>query len=224
MNQPPTTPGATPTVLSTPQTVPVQPAQPPTQSGSVTTIAPTSSLSSIPTTTPSSTIASHPFYVQSAVIPLQKHEKLHEDNWNGWKKRITGILDSKGVLDVVLGETPRPPGPDTDLDVAFWIRRSCNAKAQIIVSLTDNQLMNIESGATAPQTWEALRTIHEPAHILLRQYSIGDLWAIHTTEDTDITDHITNLTNIHHTLIRNQQHVSDSDFKNILLDSVPRSW
>ncbi|KAF8550925.1 hypothetical protein OG21DRAFT_355892 [Imleria badia] len=172
--------------------------------------------------TPSSTIASHPFYVQSAVIPLQKHEKLREDNWNGWKKRIVSILDSKGVLDVVLAETPRPPGPDTDPDVALWIRRSRDAKAQIIVSLTDNQLMNTEGCATAPQTWEALRAIHEPAHILLGQYSVGDLRAIRATEDTDITEHVANLTNIRHTLIQNQQHVSDADFKNILTRALSR--
>ena len=77
---------------------------------------------------------------------------------------------------------------------------------------------------TAVQTWEVLRTIHEPAHILLGQYSVGDLWATCASEEMDITEHIANLTNIHHTLIQNQQYVSDADFKNILLNFIPRSW
>ena len=69
-----------------------------------------------------------------------------------------------------------------------------------------------------------LHTIHEPAHILLGQYSISDLSATCASEDTDITEHIANLTNICHTLIQNQQYTSDADFKNILLNSVPCSW
>ena len=97
-------------------------------------------------------------------------------------------------------------------------------RAQIVVNLTDMQLMHTTGCITAMQTWEALCTIHEPAHILLGQYSVGDLWATCTSEDMDITEHIANLTNIHHTLIQNQQYISDADFKNILLDSVPHSW
>ena len=84
--------------------------------------------------------------------------------------------------------------------------------------------MHTTGCVTAVQTWEALHTIHEPAHILLGQYSVGDLWATHASEDTDITEHVANLTNICHTLIQNQQYVSDADFKNILLDSIPHSW
>ena len=84
--------------------------------------------------------------------------------------------------------------------------------------------MHITGCITAMQTWEALRTIHEPAHILLGQYFVGDLWATCASKDTNITKHVANLTNICHTLIQNQQYVSDADFKNILLNSVPCSW
>ena len=131
MNQPPSPSGAPPPLVlpipqTAPQPLPAQPAQPPTQSGSVTTttIAPSSSLPSIPSTTPSLTIVSNPSYIQSPVFALQKHEKLKDGNWNAWKMRIVSILESKGILDVVIGETSRPPGPEADPDIALWVRRN----------------------------------------------------------------------------------------------------
>ena len=72
------------------------------------------------------------------------------------------------------------------------------------------QLMYTTGCITAAQTWEALYTIHEPANSLLGQYSIGDLWATHTSNDMDITEHVANFTNICRTLIQNQQYISDA--------------
>ena len=126
MNQPPLPSGTLPPLVlpipqTTPQPLPAQLAQPPTQSRSVTinTITPSSLLPSIPSMTPSLTIVSNSSYVQSPVFALQKHEKLKDGNWNAWKMCIISILESKGILDIVIGETLRPPGPEADLTLPF---------------------------------------------------------------------------------------------------------
>ena len=221
MNQTPTTSGA-------PQPAPqVPPAQPPTQSGiAATAIAPATTTT---TTVPSSIVGPapfHPYRAPIAITSFAKNDKLSADadNWLAWRTRITSILKHKKTYGIATGTITKPPGPDTDPAVAEWIDLDLAATKQILVGLSNNEVNHVVNCHTAAETWSTLRTIHEPTHIQLGQFSISMLWQKRAAEDTDITDHLNELTHTRNLLTSQGKRVSDADFKDVMIETLPRSW
>ena len=221
MNQSSTTSGA-------PQPAPqVPPAQPPTQSGiAATTITPATTTTTIVPSSIVSPAPFHPYCVPIAITSFAKNDKLSADanNWLAWRTRITSILKHKKTYGIVTSTITKPLGPDMDSAVVEWIDLDLAATEQILVGLSNNEVNHVVNCHTAAETWSTLRTIHEPTHIQLGQFSISMLWQKRAAEDTDITNHLNELTHTHNLLASQGKHVSDADFKDVMIETLPRSW
>ena len=217
MSQSPMTSGA---LQPTPQVPPIQSAI------STTAITPATTTT---TTIPSSIVGPapfHPYCTPIAITSFAKNDKLHAEanNWLAWRTRITSILKHKKTYGIATGTIPKPLGPDMDPTISEWIDLDLAATEQILIGLSNNELNHVVNCHTAVETWSTLRTIHEPTHIQLGQFSISMLWQKRAAKDTDITDHLNELTYTHNLLASQGKHVSDADFKDVMIETLPCSW
>ena len=128
------------------------------------------------------------------------------------------------MFGITMGNIPRPSGPNTDPAIAEWIDLDLAATEQILVGLTNDEVNHVVNCDTAVEMWSTLCTIHKPAHVQLGQFSISMLWQKHATEDTDITEHLNELTHTWNLLTSQGKCVSDIDFKDVMLETLPHSW
>ena len=104
--------------------------------------------------------------------PAFTEGKLDGTNYTLWKFKITAILDSYELLDVVQGvdaepqPTPDPanPGnmlpPDADL-LRAWKRKNADAMCALVTSTTDSVLTLIQHTTKAPEAWSILKGQYE---------------------------------------------------------------
>ena len=111
-----------------------------------------------------------------------------------------------------------------DPAILEWIDLDLAATEQILVGLSNNEVNHVVNCHTAVETWSMLHTIHEPTHIQLGQFSISMLWQKWAAKDTDITDHLNELTHTRNLLASQGKHVLDADFKDVMIETLPHSW
>ena len=123
---------------------------------------------------------------------------------------------------IATGTILRPLGSDMDPTILEWIDLDLAATKQIIVGLSNDEVIN--NCDSAVEMWSMLCTIHKPTHIQLSQVFICILWQKQATEDTDITDHLNELTHMHNLIAIQGKHVSDTNFKDIMIETLPHLW
>ena len=104
--------------------------------------------------------------------PAFTEGKLDGTNYTLWKFKISTILDSYELLDVVLGNLPEPAPISNPLDPAHpslfdpaevreWKRKNADALCAIVTSSTDSVLALIQHTSKASEAWNILKSQYE---------------------------------------------------------------
>ena len=89
--------------------------------------------------------------------------KLDGTNYTLWKFKITAILDSYELLDVILG-TDVDPGNTLPLDADLlhaWKCKNTDALCALVTSTMDSVLTLIQHTTKAPKAWNILKGQYE---------------------------------------------------------------
>ena len=107
------------------------------------------------------------------ICPLVSMEgKLCDTNYTLQKFKVTAILDSYELLDVILGidaepqPTPAPANPGSTLPpnadlLRAWKRKNADALCALVTSTTDSVLTLIQHTTKAPEAWNILKGQYE---------------------------------------------------------------
>lgn len=104
--------------------------------------------------------------------PTFTEGKLDGTNYTLWKFKITSILDSYELLEVVLGTDPEPTAtpdpynpaiiipPNADI-LRAWKRRNADALCALVTSCADSVLILLQHTTKASEAWTVLRNQYE---------------------------------------------------------------
>lgn len=85
--------------------------------------------------------------------------KFSGENWTTWKFQVVVMLKSKGLYDLVCGDTLKPTTPRTEVEK--WDRNDAKAQEIIVTRMEEKQLTHILACRTAAEMWLKLQTIYE---------------------------------------------------------------
>jgi hypothetical protein len=85
-------------------------------------------------------------------VPLLKNDG---SNFQTWKHRTGLALLSRGLMQIVNGTEKEPAATDQDA-VTDWKTCELNARAQIQLTLEEEQLTGVMSAKNAKETWERI--------------------------------------------------------------------
>ena len=150
-----------------------------------------------------------------------KIEKLRDGNWLPWKTRIATVLERKEAYEVATGITPQP---QDRVGAAIWRSKDLIARELITTAIKDEQIIHISECKTAVEMWEALRIIHAPRGQQSILSTKRALYSAQAEEGTDIAEHINDMKTLRDRLSLSGHRIDDTEFKSILVASLPRSW
>ena len=87
-------------------------------------------------------------------------EKLTTYNYRMWKTRMELILERANLKELVDGSMSIPK---IDNELKQWKSRDLDARMEIIMHLSDEQVDHVRDLETAQQMWEYLRKLHQPS-------------------------------------------------------------
>lgn len=91
-------------------------------------------------------------------------EKLRDDNFHTWKKRIRFVLSIRELDEFVDEDPPNESSPE----YKSWLKRDKKAQAVIGLSLTDTHLEQVQHATSAKEMWAIICDIFEK-HTLLNK-------------------------------------------------------
>lgn len=97
-----------------------------------------------------------------------KIEPLKGDNWLPYKRRLEALLTDRDLLGYINGEIPAPTPADpqnpTRTETAMlkrWMVNDAKARSQIILTLSDAEMIHISGATSARQMWTQLQAVKE---------------------------------------------------------------
>jgi hypothetical protein len=156
---------------------------------------------------------------------LYRIEQLKEENWFSWKMKIETILDDKG-LDGYIEGTKIRPADNTPLKdkLEKWDAEDKKARTIIKLLVHDSQTIHCAGAKTAKGLWDQLKSVKEPrgqAGILTWRKK---LYGTRARTSADIRSHLKMMREIYEMLHVMGDAITDQEFKNTLMTSLPRSW
>src|SRR3954466_15392577 len=104
-------------------------------------------------------------------------EKLRNSNYYNWKIQIKMALIKEKVWDVVNNRTPKPQSGNAEKSskskveaINEWETKDENARATILLSVSNLQLPHIRNCKTSAEAWMKLANIHESKGLVHRVY------------------------------------------------------
>ena len=162
---------------------------------------------------------------------LYKIDPLREDNWIPWKIKVEAILDDRGLDGHIDGTKPKPgyfdvknPTEQEEAAIEKWETEDKKARTTITLLVHDTQAIHLSGAKTAKELWEQLKAINEPrgqAGILAWRRK---LYGTRAKKSTDIPTHLNTMRQILETLHLMGDDITDREYKNALMQSLPRSW
>ena len=136
-----------------------------------------------------------------------KVSKFDGTHYNLWAKSMRYYLSVAGLLDVVIGESPRPIvdeeglvwlGPDRKVlgdegDVREWDSLNTSACSVLFNSLTRDQQHFVEDCEEAHQIWIILRDIYMRSTVINKSHVIEEYEAYHMKKGVSMQTYISGL-------------------------------
>ncbi|KIK20915.1 hypothetical protein PISMIDRAFT_12665 [Pisolithus microcarpus 441] len=92
---------------------------------------------------------------------IEKTEKLTDQNWTAWKKKIAAALQAHDLYDVVTGRDAQPSEGRLD-ELKDWSKRDRIAYATLMANLANDQTVHAHPGTeTSAALWRNLHLVHE---------------------------------------------------------------
>ena len=150
-----------------------------------------------------------------------KINKLNEGNWLAWKTHIHTVLKWKDAFEIATGVTPQPQDPD---DAAIWTQKDSLAQEIITLVIEDEQVLSVSECNTAAEMWESLHAIHEPRGQQSILSTKRVLYSAQAKEGSDIALHLGYMKILRERLAMSGHRINHTEFKSILVASLPHSW
>ena len=175
---------------------------------------------------------------QPAFFQLPADEGFDGNKWYSWKETILSAANARGVYGYLNGSITKPtamtlttekltvtsywgsmkPTPDE------WAQRDAYAKSIITLNVKNPLGFRIRSTQTAAEAWNALTTTYDAVSDIGRLNAENALRSITHVNGTDITTHFAVLRKAWERAIGQGSKINDSEFRTIILGSMPREW
>jgi hypothetical protein len=150
---------------------------------------------------------------------LYSVEKLSEKNYSAWKFRVQLVLQDRGLWKYVEGAKADPP---SDLKLReSWEEKDQQARAQILLTVSDTLLPAVRHTRTAKEAWVKVASVFEQkglsAQVFLRRklvnlrFEEGESMQTHLNTIRDIVDELAGINVI----------IKDEELAIITLCSLP---
>ena len=156
---------------------------------------------------------------------LYRIEQLKENNWFSWKMKIETILDDRGLDGYIDGTKVRPAhNSPLQAERDKWDAEDKKTRTIIKLLVHDTQYIHCAGATTSYELWEQLKAVKEPrgqAGILTWRKK---LYGTRAKESTNIPTHLRAMREIYEMLHIMGDNITDNEFKNALMTSLPMSW
>lgn len=150
---------------------------------------------------------------------LSKIDKLNNSNYFMWKYKVELLLINQDLWDVITDEQPSTPAA-----LRNWMKRDNKARTTIGLLVEDNQLVHIRGKATAIDTWNALKSIHEKNTLTNRISVYKKITLTRMNESDNMENHLNNLINLFQKL-EDLGDIPNEQWKiGIVFASLPQSY
>jgi len=140
-------------------------------------------------------------------------------------------LIEQGLWGYVTGDVTRPVPVDTNAvtadewqQIAEWDRKDQQAYAAICLWISDNYVIYTYNTSTSKKVWDTLVTIFEASRPIGIINTQCEFFRTFAQEGENMEEHIRKLRGLQQTLHAMRELISDQDFSNTLLTSLPKSW
>jgi gag-polypeptide of LTR copia-type/Pol polyprotein, beta-barrel domain/Domain of unknown function (DUF4219) len=160
-----------------------------------------------------------------------KIDPLNGDNYAAWHRRLEWILDDLDLWDVTTGRTAEPIPADAwnvtaaeQQSIDEWRKKDRKARKEICWRVANEQLVYINQNMGAASIWTTLQAIFQSKGAVgivnLRQ----DFFRTFAEDGANMEEHVHWLRGIQQELNAQGHYISNDDFSNTLIMSLPSSW
>jgi hypothetical protein len=158
-------------------------------------------------------------------------EPLKAHNWLPWKARILSIAAAKKLTKYLEGTEQRPTYADATKPTAeettalnTWQENDNKARSLLYCNISDGEMMPVLSATTASDIWRKLKAAKEPNTGISKLTARRKLYRTVAEDGMDIAEHIKTMQLIHQELSLMGVEITDQEFLDILMTSLPESW
>ena len=108
--------------------------------------------------------------------------------------------------------------------VAVWKKQDKKARKEICLRISDEYLVYMNEALTAKSAWDTLQGIFESKASIGVVYLRRDLFRTIAEEGANMEEHVRKMRGLQQQLAARGEAISDKDFSNTLLTSLPASW
>ena len=162
-----------------------------------------------------------PSEVSSTLTRRYTVEKLTENNYRMWKLRMNLILERAELLDIVSGEETKPT---KNPELKEWRRKDLDARMEIIMHLSDDQVDFIKDLETSKEIWDTLKERHEPSDRTTKIYTLRHLVTMEMNESDSIDIFIKNWQSALDAALSAGNKIDEEMKFDLILGSLPDSW
>ncbi|HEV7735885.1 MAG TPA: hypothetical protein VGO47_00690, partial [Chlamydiales bacterium] len=155
---------------------------------------------------------------------------LNKDNYYAWKQKMSALLIEAELWKIVLGEEKRPvpAKPDTPTEselqkISAWDEKDRKTLSAIILRVSDEYLVYLDSIPSAAEAWKKLRNIFESRGPLTITHLWRRLYRLQAPENSDLENHVRQLEDIMRSLRNRGENIEDGTIKNLILASMPET-
>jgi gag-polypeptide of LTR copia-type/Pol polyprotein, beta-barrel domain/Integrase core domain/Domain of unknown function (DUF4219)/GAG-pre-integrase domain/Zinc knuckle len=160
-----------------------------------------------------------------------KIEPLNGDNYATWRRRLEWILDDQELWDITIGTEAEPTPVDPKnvssaegQAIADWKKKDKKARKEICLRISDEHLVYIDQFMGSHAIWTRLQDIFESKGAVGIVNLRRDFFRTFAEDGANMEEHVRKLRGLGQELSARGQLITDTDFSNTLLTSLPDSW
>ena len=148
-------------------------------------------------------------------------EKLTNHNYRMWKTRMELILERENLKEVVDGSLCIP---NTKNGLKQWKSRDLDAKMELIMHLSEEQVDHIRDLETPKEMWEYPRKLHQPSDGKTKIFSYKTLLNLEMREGEQLDTFISKWKKQPDAAITTGNNLDETSKCEILMGALPSSW
>ena len=157
----------------------------------------------------------------SSMVRKYVVEKLTTHNYRMWKTRMELIMERNNLKDIIDGSMKMP---EQEPGMSMWKSRDLDARMEIIMHLSDEQVDYVRNLHTANEMWEYLQKIHQPSDGTTKIFSFRSLMNLQMKEGEQIDTFIMKWQKQLDTAISSGNNIDEMSKCEILMGALPESW
>src|SRR5215469_7498690 len=158
-------------------------------------------------------------------------DKLTEDNFLLWKRRVLALLKEKGLDDILLGLRILPLVPAAGItdsgymaDMAKYRRDVATVERILLTTISDEPARLIAHCKTPSKIWTELLAIYEQKNSVAKNYATDQFYQCRMTSDKTVTQFVAQVKTAGVKLKDLGIHVSDDLIMGRILNGLPESY